>query len=239
MAVKLHMRQIPSGSTMYPYDPVKQYAKRKAEWTMQNPTAQQLDFNRSQQGFRPLQSNYNPAMELAPTTLPSVQNQTSDGFMGTVKNLGSQALGTLSTNAGMAGMAGAATGLIGGLLGNQEIKSQNAAINNSINTMQSQLNELKKQREDATKYRRGEATDFLTQYVTARDPNRSSQIAQMYSTGQDRYRSELQNYDQMQSQFNANIAQLQSQKQKEKTGWEIVGEGLLGVGQMLPYMLMG
>jgi len=79
----------------------------------------------------------------------------------------------------------------------------------------------------------------LTQYVTARDPNRSSQIAQMYSTGQDRYRSELQNYDQMQSQFNANIAQLQSQKQKEKTGWEIAGEGLLGVGQMLPYMLMG
>jgi hypothetical protein len=198
-----------------------------------------IGYNQSIKQSKPIPGIGNKMRLDNPGNIALAQNQTSDSFMGTVKNLGSQALGALSTSAGIAGMAGAATGLIGGLLGNQEIKSQNAAINNSINTMQNQLNELKKQREDATKYRRGEATDFLTQYVTARDPNRSSQIAQMYSTGQDRYRSELQNYDQMQSQFNANIAQLQSQKQKEKTGWEIVGEGLLGVGQMLPYMLMG
>ena len=174
-----------------------------------------------------------------PGNIALAQNSTSEGFMSTMKNLGTQALGALSTNAGMAGMAGAATGLIGGILGNQEIKSQNAAIQNSIDSFQKQLDDLKRQREEATKYRRGEATDFLTQYVTARDPNRSSQIAQMYATGQDRYRNELQNYDAMQNAANASIAQLQAQKQREKSGWEIAGEGLLSVGQMLPYMLMG
>lgn len=173
----------------------------------------------------------NPMLE--PVELPN-PNTVSSGVSG----LGNKVGEFLSSPTGAIGM-GAVSGLIGGFLGNQQIKSANSGLQKGISSFESQLSDLKRQREEATQYRKGEATDFLTNYVTARDPNRSAQIAQMYTTGQDRYRNELQNSDTMQSQVNAGIAQLQAQKQKEMNGFEIAGQGLLGAAQMIPFALMG
>lgn len=209
-----------SGFRRYkPFDPNKQfgsfddYSKSKNSWMRNDNPLNNMQIDNS-----PIPTLDAPTVVTPPT--------------GMMSNLGS--------SSGMLAMgAGAVGGLVGGLLGNQEIKSQNNALNKSIGTFQSQLADLKKKREEATQFRRGEATDFLTNYVTARDPNRSAQISQMYTTGQDRYRNELQANDSMQTQVTGAIGQLQSQKQKEKNAWEIGGETLLGAASMLPYALMG
>lgn len=204
-----------------------------------NPNAV-LSIGTNSQGFRPMniQTGFEP---LTPVELPNpntVSNIASNTVSSGVSGMGNKVGEFLSSPSGAMGM-GAVSGLIGGFMGNQQIKSANSGLQKGINSFESQLSDLKRQREEATQYRKGEATDFLTNYVTARDPNRSAQISQMYATGQDRYRNELQNNDAMQSQVNAGIAQLQAQKQKEMNGFEIAGQGLLGAAQMVPFALMG
>lgn len=220
MAINLHPRAMNPNATYFP------------GLSAQENRVIDFDRNRMSQNLSPrtiLTSN--PRLETVGLSSP---NTASSGVSG----LGDKIGGFLSSPAGAMGM-GAVSGLIGGFMGNQEVKSANAGLQGGIRSLESQLNDLRKQREEATQYRRGEAADFLTNYVTARDPNRSAQISQMYTTGQDRYRSELQSNDNMQSQVNTGIAQLQSQKQKEMNGWEMAGQGLLGAAQMVPFALMG
>ena len=199
--------------------------------------------------FEDMRQNYSPSSNLQfkplevsnKTNIPEMDIYTPNAQM----NAGNTVSGALNgigsfMQSPMGGIAtGAVGGSIGGFLGNQQIKSQNRAINNSINTMKGQLEEVKRQRQEAIGNRRGESADFLANYITARDPNRSSQIAQMYNVGQERFRSELAQNDANQLSVNNAIAQLQSQKQKEMSGWEIAGQGLLGAAQMLPFALMG
>lgn len=171
---------------------------------------------------------------MQPTNLNTINPANAAPATGMMDSIG----GFLQSPAGMMG-AGAVTGIVGGLLDNANISSQNKAIGSAVDKMNTQLNDLKKQRSDAVQYRKGEATDFLTSYVTARDPNRSSQIAQMYQSGQERYRNELQSNDQLQSNVNSQIAELEKQKQKKLGFGEIAGQGLVGAAQMLPFALMG
>lgn len=227
MAINLYPRAMNQNATYFP--------NQSSQWnTTHNmlTTATAIDKNPMSQNLSTRNiPTQNPRLE--PVELPS-PNTVSSGISGMGNKVGE----FLSSPTGAIGM-GAVSGLIGGFLGNQQIKSANSGLLKGISSFESRLSDLKRQREEATQYRKGEATDFLTNYVTARDPNRSAQISQMYATGQDRYRNELQNNDAMQSQVNAGIAQLQAQKQKEMNGFEIAGQGLLGAAQMIPFALMG
>lgn len=166
------------------------------------------------------------------------QIEESSNILNNLKQFGTSTSNFMNSKSGNIAL-GALGGLIGGFLGNKEIESNNSAIQNSMNTIGSKLDELKRQRLEAIKYRRSEAQDFLTNYATVRDPNKSSQIAQMYQTGQDRFRNELAQSDAMNAQFTGQLAQLQGMKQKPKGFGEIVGETALGTVQLLPYALMG
>lgn len=169
---------------------------------------------------------------------PLNQIEESSNLLSGLKQFGKGTSDFMNSKSGNIAL-GALGGLIGSYLGNKEIESQNAAVQRSMNTISSKLDELKRQRLEAIKYRRSEAQDFLTNYATVRDPNKSSQIAQMYQTGQDRFRNELSQSDAMNAQFTGQLAQLQGLKQKPKGFGETVAETALGAVQLLPYALMG
>ena len=141
-----------------------------------------------------------------------------------------------------ASAAGAIGGMVGGMMDNAAIRSNNMAIDSAQRQLRRNIETLKNQRLDTINYRKSEANDFLTNYAVLRDPNRSGQIAQMYSSGQERFRSELGQNDQNQLALNSQIAQLEGQRQKPKSGWEIFGQSVGSAAnsliQVAP-MLMG
>lgn len=120
--------------------------------------------------------------------------------------------------------------LVGGLLDAEEQKRKNRALSRSQDIMRSNLNRLVEERKSISNYRRGEAQQFLNDYIVTMDPERSRAIAGMYSTGQERFRAEMQSNEQLQDQVNANIANLESQKQSPKSWLELAAGTALGAG---------
>jgi hypothetical protein len=188
------------------------------------------DVNTSTRNSFPNLMSFNPKVNTS-TGKPDVNTSTGNSFMDKIP-------GGMGTMTGAA--VGAVAGVVGGLMDNSDIRSGNQAINNSINSMQNVLADLKKQRTDLSNSRASEATSFLTQYVTARDPNRSNGIAQMYQQGQNNFRDSMASNDAQVNAANSQISALNSQKQTEKEWWEI-GLGSLGsaAASALPMMLMG
>lgn len=137
---------------------------------------------------------------------------------------------------------GAVGGLVGGIMDYSNVRAQNSALNSGINSLQGKVNELAEQRKQAINARKSEATDFLTQYVTTRDPNRSQGIAQMYSSGNERLKSELASNDTMQANLLSEAAKLKAMKQDDNP-WNIatstVGGAAQSAASLLPMMLMG